>query len=444
MLGRSIVPLLFMSCAAVLQPARAAQTPAPAAAVQDASAPAAQWIAGRRHAGLQLPADLFAAREGAAAPRVVMVGRALHGTNEIAGFEQAVWTAVNAIGGFDVVAVDVGLDEGYAADAWIHTGQGDLEAIVRALVPWGWSPTQARGLLEALRRRNTEQAAKPVSFVGIGVGLPYPLCDPYASYIRKAYPEGAPRIEFILQALRSAGPDGRPRYARLDDNDRAILQFGLEEALSMTRERGEEYAARTSPAEYAQALARVTALSQYEMTMRFELTGGDRDPRGQILAENTIAALARAGTTARLLVLANVRDLARASDTDSFAAQLESIGQIRPVCIATAVGAGDFSALDPNDHAKGPALPRTLVLEAAAATELEGLLAKSGTGDAVFDLRAPSSALPAWFTKLRALRCARAVCGGVLETPWTFDVARDFDVIAWFAAVHASKPATPK
>lgn len=444
MFGRSIAALFLASFSSPWVSASVAQTPASAAEAGDASTAAATWLAARRHAGLELPRDLLVAREGAPAPRVVAVGRALHGTAEIGRFELATWNAASALEGFDVLAVDIGLAEGFAADAWIRTGQGDLDGIVNSIGAWGWSHEESRRVLEALRQRNSDKAAKPVTIVGIGVGAPNTLCDPFAAFLRKVYPESAPRVEVVMQALATNSADGRQRYGRLDDNDRAILQYGLDEALSMTREHEEDYSKRSSPAEYAQALARITALVQYEQTMRFELTGGEHDPHGRILAENVATILSRAPATTRVLVLANMRDLARASDPDSFAAQIEALAQVRPVCIATAVGSAEFSAIDPNSHAPGPLVPRVLTLEAAKATELEALLAKSGAGDAVFDLRASSSAAPAWLAKSRTLRSSRASCGGQLETPWDFSVARDFDALVWFGEVHASKPAAIK
>jgi erythromycin esterase-like protein len=415
----------------------AVQDKPPAPPVQTAPDEVVAWLKERRAASTGIPRDVFDAR-------VVAIGRALSGTNEIARFESSVWKLAAQMPGFEVLAVDVGRAEGFAADAYIQTGQGKASEIAASFGPWGWSTSDVVELLESLRAANAEAKSAKKTFVGIGIGSARLACEPMIEFVRKAYPEGAARTELIAGPMRADGRDGRSRYFQADENERAIAQAGLDELQSIARDQAEAWTQRTSAAEYERGLALITALAQYEQSFRFELIGGDSDPHGRILAENTAAALARAGEGKRALVLVHARDLARASDSDSFAAQIEKYFQIKPVCIATAVGEAEFQAYDPNDHAKGPRVPRDLVLDAADKTPLESALARTGAGAATIDLRKTSSTGPAaeWFAKMRALRSARPWIGGPKETPWDYFVTRDFDLLVWFdRATNARKSA---
>src|SRR6185503_7771449 len=114
---------------------------------------------------------------------------------------------------FDVVAIDVGLAEGEAIDAYIKSGKGDAAAIVASLGPWGWSADEAKTFLETWRAA----PAKPV-FAGIGVGDPSPLFQQLIDFLKKAHPDFAGRYERVLDGLRIPGKGGRPRYWALDDN----------------------------------------------------------------------------------------------------------------------------------------------------------------------------------------------------------------------------------
>jgi hypothetical protein len=409
--------------------------PAPVATAPDE---VVAWLKDRRLPSTGIPRDVFEAR-------VVAVGRAANGTSELARFEASVWRLAVQAPGFEVLAVDVGRAEGLAADAYIQTGAGKASDIAASFGPWGWSATEVVELLESLRAANADGTSPKRTFVGIGVGSARLVCEPMIEFVRKAYPDGLARTELISAPMRSDGRDGRSRYFQADDNERAIAYAGLEELFSIARDQEEVWTQRTSAAEYERGLGLIAALVQCEQTFRFELTGGESDPRGRILAENTAAALARAGAGKRVLVLAHTRDLARASDPDSFAAQLSKYFQIEPVCIATAVGGAEFPAYDPNDHSKGPRAPRDVVLDEAARTPLENALAKTGAGSAAFDLRKAPSPGPAadWFAKLRALRSARPSIGGAGEAAWDHFATRDFDLIVWFErAANARKSAS--
>jgi hypothetical protein len=416
---------LSISIAATGLIADAYQT-APAAA----PAPVVEWLKAHRTEGTALPADLLTPSKDPA--RFALIGRAFEGAHELGRFEKDVWKSAS---GFDVVAVDVGFAEGEAADAWIRTGKGDPTAIAQSFGAWGWDTAVARAFLEALHT-----ASKKPTFVGIGVGEPGPLLPALLDFVRKAYPEGLPRAERVLDGLRLPGRNGRPRYWFLDDNERGVMRFGIDEQYSVFNDARELLVSRSSEAEFTRAMRLVKAFAQYEETMRFEREGGDEDPRGRILTENAMEASMQGGKPQCVLAFVNVRDLGRAGDATTFAAQLAKASGTKPVCVATACGAGSFLAFDPNDTGEGVRAPRKVELPADARTTLESALEGCGKDEAVFDLRslAKDAEAAAWFAQRRNLRSSRTTCGGANETPWDYAVAADFDALVWFPKVSAA------
>ncbi len=408
---------------------QSAQASAPALVA--APAPVVEWLKAHRTEGTALPADLLTAGKDSA--RFALVGRAFEGTHEIGRFEKDVWSDSH---GFTVVAVDVGFAEGEAADAWIHTGKGDPAAIAQSFGAWGWDAADARAFLETLHAATV----KP-TFAGIGVGEPSPLLPAVLDFVRKAYPEGLPRAERVLDGLRLPGRNGRPRYWFLDDNERGVMRYGIDEQVSVLNDSRELLVSRSSPAEFTRAMRLVKAFAQYEETMRFEREAGDEDPRGRILAENALDASMQGGQPHRVLAFVNVRDLGRAGDATTFAAQLAKLSGTKPVCVATACGTGSFLAYDPNDTGEGVRAPRVVELPADARTTLEIALEGCGKGEALFDLRSidKDAAAAAWLTQRRNLRSARATCGAASETPWDYAIAADFDAIVWFPKVSAAE-----
>ncbi|MBL8856984.1 MAG: erythromycin esterase family protein [Planctomycetes bacterium] len=408
----------------------APQAPPAAEAAGDAEVVA--WLKAARENAPSI-AEFVAPKDDSKAARVVVVGRAYSGTNELAAFERRV---VEALPRLDVVALDIGWSEGDALDQWVRTGEGDLASIISHSGTFGWSAIEARALIEGLRKRDPRPQV-----AGIATGDPKSACATVLEYLGRVYPESSARAEILLRPLRTDTPKGEPRYHQLDDSQRGILRLGVEEIVNVIRDQVETMTRKSSVTEYARALSAATALLQYEDVMRFEREGGESDPHGRILAENTVRVLSALPATARLVALVNVRDLARASDRDSFVAQLEQSLAQPVLCVATACGRGEFLAVDPNNTAAGPRLPREVKLDQADCTKLEGAL-HSGAGlDGRLLLAGsrPTTGIAEWLSKNGTLRSARAVCGGASETKWSFDVLGDFDAIAVIWDVHAAR-----
>lgn len=388
------------------------------------------WLLDRARSSLA-PSRIISQDEGARVPRVVIVGRAFAGTSELAQFEGSIVALARPV---DVLALDVGSKEGHDLDGWLQAGKGGLDALQDELGPLAWSRAETRAWLEALRARE----AKP-RVVGIGVGDPREACTEVVAFVGKVLPKMRARAELVLLPLSLEGRNGLPRYFALGDNERAILRIGLDELVDVVRASEEDIARLATPAEARRGQRALLQLQQYENQMRFVRDGDEHDPRGRILAENALAALREAGDGARLFALAELRDLARKSDPDSFAAQLVTLGGERATCIATACDRGTFLALDPNAGAAAGS-PRQLTLASEGASELEQALKRAGGENAwVLDLRAqPAGAVAAWLGAQRSLRSARRVCGAPSETPWEHDILGDFDALAWFPTVHVS------
>jgi erythromycin esterase-like protein len=401
------------------------------ALLEDSPAPKAvvDWLgAAQKHA--PAVSEIVAPKDGAA-PRIVIAGRAAYGTVELAQFEGRLAALAKA---GDVIALDTGLSEGEALDHWLRTGTGKLAEILDTSGACAWSRAETEAWLTSL----SKHAEKP-RIVGIATGDPRAACAEFLAWFSKVDAPAFPRVERALQPLALTGRKGEPRYAQLDDNERVILRMGLEETLGLVRDAEEKYAQQSSASEYARNLRLLVALQQYEETMRFEREAGEHDPRGRILAENALSTL-KAGTEhTRVFAFVGLRDLARASDGDSFAAQLVALGAPRATCIGTACGTATFHALDPN--AMPPRQPRELklTLENAGAFE-RALAATGGTSTWILDLRqAPTDTnITAWLAANHSLRSARPVCGAATETTWDHALPADFDAVAWFPALTAS------
>jgi len=436
-----MIPLSFLL-------ATCAQGAPAAVSARDQAAPPVviEWCQGRVRPLDELAREISTVPTAAApTPRVVIVGRAYEGTRELVEFERDL---VARAANFDVVALDVGLFEGEAADRYVRTGQGDPRALAETFGAWGWSVRETTAVLEALRARETKPAV-----VGIGVGSPKAPAEAALQFIEKISPSSSARAELVMAPLRSDGINGRPRYYQLSENQRGILRFGVMEIRDLLSDQRETLADMAKPAEFDRAFRVLDAVRQYEETMRFEFEPADSDPRGRILAENLVHALASRPETARALVLVRMRDLGRVGDPGTLPAQLRTLGSLEATCVATACGAATFRAYDPNDHVPGPLVTREVVAKAEQQTPFERALnaassARSGTAAASpcwFDLRhaAVDGEVAAWLAVRRTLRSSGAWCGGAVETPWDYDTLRDFDAIVWFPQVTAGTPHEP-
>jgi hypothetical protein len=402
------------------------------AAFEDAPAPkpVVDWLSeAKKHA----PAvnELVAARSDGPAARIVIVGRAFSGVVELAQLEGSV--AANAKAG-DVIALDIGPRQGEQIDHWLRTGTGQIDEILASAAAFDWSRAEARTWLGALSRRE----AKP-RIVGISTGDSKLAYAEFIAYLGKVDTNAVPRAEHALRPLSLDGQNGEPRYAQLDDTQRAVLRMGLDETLSLVRDAEEAYTKKSSAAEYARNLRLLVEMQQYEEVLRFEHDAGEHDPRGRILAENAQRALEAAAQDARMFAFVGLRDVARASDPDSFAAVLVKLGAPRALCLGTASGAATFRAIDPS--AVGSRVPREMKVTSDGAGALErALSAASGDARWILDLRTKpgDEAVTKWLAAHRSLRSAKPVCGAALETPWDHDVLGDFDALAWFPTLTAS------
>ena len=158
-------------------PALATQTPA---RDPKAEAHVVEWLKAAREQAPSVEA-LVAPKETSKAPRVVIVGRAYLGTNELANFERNV---VEALPTLDVLALDIGWSAGEALTQWVSTGTGDLDLLLSESGTFGWSRTEARALIEGLHKR----ANKP-AVVGIATGDPKAPCAAVLAFLGKVYPE---------------------------------------------------------------------------------------------------------------------------------------------------------------------------------------------------------------------------------------------------------------
>jgi hypothetical protein len=402
-------------------------------AVEDAPAPkpVVDWL---REARKHAPSvnDLVATTINGSSARVVIAGRASSGTAELAQFEGSIVSLAKAS---DVIALDIGPREGEEIDQWLRTGKGELDKILASADAFGWSRVEAQAWLAALAQREE----KP-KITGIATGDPKLACTEFLAFLGKVDPNVLPRAERALGPLCRDTRSGEAQYAQLADNERMMLRLSLEETLSLVRDAEEAYTQKSSTAEYARNVRQLVGLQQYEQLMRFEREGGEHDPRGRIMAENALAALKAGSEHTRLFALVGLRDLARASDSDSFAAQLVALGAPRAVCVGTVCGAATFRAIDPS--ASSRRVPRELKLTIDEAGAFERALAAAGDGAPwILDLRVkPSEAsVTTWLAANGSLRSARTVCGAAGETPWDHALLADFDALAWFPALTASK-----
>lgn len=413
--------LLAFALACWLQNAPTSAAPAPETAPPAVN----EWLATRAHPLAQLAQALAGAPRPTedGKPTVVLVGRPFDGTRQVLDVAREL-----CAGAYDVIALDVGFSEGEAAHAFVQGTDGKASAVSSTFGPLGWSPVEAAALLDALRA-----LPKKPAVVGIGVGSPKSMSEEALDLLGKLLPATQARSEFVLSPLRSDGVNGRPRYYQLDENQRGVLRFGLGEIRDMMSDIRPDASDTVLTKAFDRCSRLIVAILQYEETMRFEQEPVEEDPRGRILAQNLALALEGRPKNTRVLALVRSRDLARSSDTTSFAARLAGQGNVDVTCAAIVAGEAVFQAFDPNDHTGGPLVPRDVTLTAEGMTALERSLRAVASEPTWFDLRsAPREGGAAeWFAAPRRVRSSGAICGGPIETPWDHLVTRDFDVLVW-------------
>ncbi len=397
-----------------------------AAALAAAEVPAdlGAWI--REHAANDVASAVRGATgEGAAAPRFVLTGRAGAGDPALAAVEAEV--ALALLDRVSVVAADVGWLEGEAVDRWIRGGDGELPALLPGLGAWAGAADAVQDLLRTLRARNAD-AKSPIRFAGLLPGPWPPLLEEAVAPLRAFSPSTAERIQSLTGIVRQTGADGRSRYYSVESSDRYIARVGVSEMISVLGSGSDELLAAAGKEQLARARHAADLLLDGLHLADFEIEGGEREPRGAVLARAAGLARAAAGEEARLLALVHLRDLERTASPDSFAARIADAAGAPPVCIALPCIAGSFLACDP--AAAGPAavVPRRIALDADGATVLERALAGRGAGTWAIATRGGPAE---WLKSQRDLRSVMPALGDAREAAWPMLVARDLDLLVW-------------
>ncbi|MGW2892251.1 erythromycin esterase family protein [Streptomyces griseoruber] len=309
-----------------------------------------EWTT-RNAARLDVPLDdLVALRRLVGDARVVALGENSHQIREFGLLREQILRYLVTECGFTVYAVEFEAICGRAVDAWVHGGDGDLDAL---LLPgadgYPGQSAEGRDTLRWLRSWNSA-ARHPVRFEGLDIpaagGSLAPALEPVAAYLADIDPAAVRYARTALELAEpvSAGSGYASAHARL------ALGPELQDQLSATLGRllnritamREIYAQQGGPRAYERALSDVWAAWRTDQMQRAmsELFSGTPDAanlsaRDRYLADTLLELLDQSAPDTRIVLAAHNAHIQRTANPEGVPLPRIPMGHV----LAQALGA---------------------------------------------------------------------------------------------------------
>ncbi len=200
----SVGGLLLAVCLGALAPAPAGAAPPGTTAPASVTDPARE-LARSAHPLTDLrPLDRMI---GSAT--VVGVGEATHSSAEFFTVKHRIFQHLVEEKGFTTFALEANWSTGLLIDAWVRTGRGDIEAIMRDEFQESyrlWNTGEYLDLFRWMREYNRLHPDRQVRFMGNDLGYAGPnLFDAVTSYVSRTRPALLPRFRELYRESRPTG-----------------------------------------------------------------------------------------------------------------------------------------------------------------------------------------------------------------------------------------------
>ncbi|MFC8495174.1 erythromycin esterase family protein [Streptomyces sp. NPDC057235] len=200
----SVAGLLLAVCLGGLAPAPAGAAPPGTTAPASVTDPARELARSARPLADLRPLDRMV---GSAT--VVGVGEATHSSAEFFTAKHRIFEYLVEEKGFTAFALEASWSTGLLIDAWVRTGRGDIEAIMRDEFQESyrlWNTGEYLDLFRWMREHNRLHPDRQVRFVGNDLGYAGPnLFDAVTAYVSRTRPALLPRFRELYRESRPAG-----------------------------------------------------------------------------------------------------------------------------------------------------------------------------------------------------------------------------------------------
>ncbi|MBD0712180.1 erythromycin esterase [Streptomyces sp. CBMA291] len=141
--------------------------------------------------------------------RVVGIGEATHSSAEFFEAKHRIFEHLVEEQGFTTFALEANWSTGLLVDAWVRTGKGDIQALMRDEFQESyrlWNTEEYLDLFRWMRRHNRLHPDHQVRFMGNDLGYAGPnLFDTVTAYVARVEPALLPRFRELYRASRPTG-----------------------------------------------------------------------------------------------------------------------------------------------------------------------------------------------------------------------------------------------
>jgi erythromycin esterase len=351
--------------------------------------------------------------------RIVALGEATHGTREFFQLKHRMLEFLVSEMDFNIFAIEATMPEGFDVNEYVLTGKGDPVKALAGLYFWCWDTEEVLDMIRWMRAYNADpQHTKKVKFYGFDMQFSPRAGRVALAYMHKIDPKAAAEHEkslgVLANAFLAADVDGLAVEKKKELTEAAkafVKQFD---------EHKEDYAKRTSAAEWAVARQHAQILVQF---CEMSIFGADDfmesvRVRDRAMADNVQWILDHEGPGAKAVLWAHNGHV---ETGETFAVggmtlEWKRMGHyLRKqygrdmVVFGFAFNQGGFRAMDSLDGS-GKGL-RPFDVDPAPAGSLDTMLAASGHSLAAWDLRTipKDGPVAAWFSEPHVTRDIGAV-----------------------------------
>jgi erythromycin esterase len=200
---------------------------------------------------------------------IVGLGEANHGTHEFFTMKQRIFEYLVEQMSFTTFAFENGWDASRQIDAYIQTGNGNLETLMRNDLYAAWQTQEVRDLIEWMRAYDADPAhTTKVHFVGIDAwNISQQIFDDVVNYLQKVDPEQTAQVQTLYTGIRPASPipdfvdyDG---FSANPQSTKQRYQANAQQVYNLLKTNQGAYESRSSSSAFALALQEAQVIVQY-------------------------------------------------------------------------------------------------------------------------------------------------------------------------------------
>ncbi len=350
--------------------------------------------------------------------QVVAFGEPTHGAHEPLAMRNCLFRHLVERQGFTAIAIESGLAESRALQAYVAGGPGDARALARSSLTWGfWRFGENVELLEWMHRFNADPLhATKIRFYGIDMSGgdasgEWPRAritlEQSLDFLERAAPERSRAVRVTLGAFKDRFT--LSSYRAMKPGEKRALRMAINDVIRFYASNRKTLALGANPADFAWEERCAVLARQIEAAFRVSRasdSGEDLQPddwqasaaRDAAMAENLRWVMGREGPTGRILLFAHdghiVNESARGGEWTVFRHPPASMGQHLRAALGNRLRIIASAAVNIDPRLGGTATPLGSVDRALA-----DVAARTGKLAFVLDIRKPNNGVTSQWLK---------------------------------------------